>query len=292
MKTKIVVLVSVILILISCTSKNKKTDEHEKQVVTVSILPQKTFVEKIAGDDFDIQVLVPHGASPESYSLLPSQLKKISRSAAWFRLGYLGFELSWSEKINQLNQEMKIINLSEGLDLIVGEEVRHGDHIHFEGVDPHIWMSPKLVKQMAGKITETLSGLNPGKEDSYHANYQQFVTEIEQLDKKIREALKEFQGQAIMTFHPSLSYFTRDYGLVQYSLESEGKEPTAQHMARMVELARKENIDVIYIQSEFDKDHAHVFAEEIGGEVIEVWPLNPEWEKNLMEITQMIIENF
>jgi zinc transport system substrate-binding protein len=80
--------------------------------------------------------------------------------------------------------------------------------------------------------------------------------------------------------------------LVQHSLESGGKEPTPQHMARVVELARKENIRVIYIQSEFDKDHARVFAEEIKGKVVEVWPLNPDWEDNLLKMTHLFIENF
>lgn len=292
MMKNILLLISVLLILNSCTSNPKKSDEREKKVVTVSIIPQKTFVEKIAGDDFDIQVLVPHGASPESYTLLPSQLKQISRSDVWFRIGYIGFELSWREKIEQLNRNMKVVNLSEGLDLIAGENEQHGDHVHIEGVDPHIWMSPKLVKQMARQILSVLTELNPGKSSEYNSNYQQFLQDIDQLDAQIRNALEKYQGKAFVTFHPSLSYYARDYGLVQYPLESGGKEPTAQHMAKMVELARREKIDVIYIQSEFDRDHARVFAEEIKGKVVEVWPLNPEWEKNLLSITNLFIENF
>lgn len=261
-------------------------------MITVSILPQKTFVQKIAGNDFDVQVLVPHGASPESYSLLPSQLKKVSRSEAWFRLGYIGFELSWKDKVEQLNPNMEVVDLSEGLELIAGKEEQHGDHVHLEGVDPHIWLSPKLVKQMAEKMTEVLAGLNPENSDKYNANYQEFVKETDQLDAQIREALKDHQGKSFITFHPSLTYFAHEYGLVQYPLESGGKEPTPQHMAKVVELAREENIGVIYIQSEFDKENARVFAEEINGEIVEVRPLNPDWEENLLEITNLFIENF
>ncbi len=285
-------IITVVLFLVSCTSNKNRSDNQDKQVITVSILPQKTFVEKIAGTDFDIQVLVPHGASPETYSLLPSQLKQISHSEVWFRLGYIGFELSWREKVQQINRNMKVIDLSQGLDLIIGEEIKHGDHVHLEGVDPHIWMSPKLVKQMSEKMTAVLSELNPEKKDEYEINFQKFSKEIDKLDLQIRAALENYQGKAFITFHPSLSYFARDYNLVQYSLESGGKEPTAQYMAKMVELARKENINVIYIQSEFDRDHAHVFAEEIRGKVVEVYPLNPEWDKNILGITQLIIENF
>ncbi len=289
---KALLLITVVIVLFSCTSNNKQSEDQEKPVVTVSILPQKTFIEKIAGDDFKVQVLVPHGASPESYSLLPSQLKEISRSQVWFRMGYIGFELSWREKIEQINSDMRVVNLAEGLDLIVGEEVQHGDHVHIEGVDPHIWMSPRLVKQMSEEMTSVLSEVNPEKSDEYRANYQEFVKEIDRLDAEIRAALKDYEGKPFVTFHPSLSYFARDYNLVQYPLESGGKEPTAQHMAKMVELARSENIDVVYIQSEFDREHARVFAEEIDGEVVEVWPLNPKWEENLENITHLLIENF
>jgi len=145
---------------------------------------------------------------------------------------------------------------------------------------------------MAEKITGVLSELNPEKATEYKTNYMRFAKEIDQLDIQIRNALREYEGRSFITFHPSLTYFARDYGLVQHSLESGGKEPTPQHMARVVELARKENIRVIYIQSEFDKDHARVFAEEIKGKVVEVWPLNPDWEDNLLKMTHLFIENF
>jgi zinc transport system substrate-binding protein len=289
---QILLLFTAAVFLFSCTSNKSKTNENEKPVVTVSILPQKTFVEKIAGDDFDVQVLVPQGASPESYTLLPSQLKQISRSDVWFRIGYIGFELSWHDKVTELNRNMQVVDLSEGLDLITGEEIHHGDHVHLEGVDPHTWLSPEMVKQMAGRIAETLGSVNPEKSPEYNSNYLKFAKEIDHLDIKIRNALKDFQGKSFITFHPSLSYFARDYGLNQYPLESGGKEPTPQHMAKVVELARRENIGVVYIQSEFDREHARVFAEEIKGKVIEVWPLNPDWENNLLEMTNVFIDNF
>jgi zinc transport system substrate-binding protein len=289
---QILLTVAIAVFLFSCSSNKNKTGTEEKPVVAVSILPQKTFVEKIAGDDFNIQVLVPHGASPESYSLLPSQLKQISQAEVWFRVGYIGFELSWENRVLELNRNMRMVDLSDGLDLIAGEVVHHGDHVHIDGVDPHTWLSPGLVKQMAEKITGVLSELNPEKATEYKTNYMRFAKEIDQLDIQIRNALREYEGRSFITFHPSLTYFARDYGLVQHSLESGGKEPTPQHMARVVELARKENIRVIYIQSEFDKDHARVFAEEIKGKVVEVWPLNPDWEDNLLKMTHLFIENF
>src|SRR6056297_1028556 len=109
-----ILIFSVFVLFFSCNSKKNKNEDNgkEKKVVTVSILPQKTFIEKIAGNDFVVNVLLPPGASPADFTLIPSQLKDIARSEVWFRIGYIGFEYSWREKIVQANRNMKVVNLS------------------------------------------------------------------------------------------------------------------------------------------------------------------------------------
>lgn len=288
---KIIFLLIITVVIFSCNSKRTSNNETG-DVITVSILPQKTFIEKIAGDDFKVNVLIPPGSSPAAYSLLPSQLIDVAKSAVWFRIGYIGFEYSWKDKIAQANRKMKVVDLSEGLDLIADKVETHGDHVHMQGVDPHIWLSPVLVKQMARKIVGELSILKPEKRAEYEANYLKFSKEIDQINIEIKNKLKEFQGRKIIMFHPSLTYYARDYGLEQFSLETGGKEPTPKQLAKVVNLARDENLRIIYIQSEFDVEHARVFAEEIDGEIIQIWPLNPAWEDNLMEMTNIFIANF
>ncbi|TNF40150.1 MAG: zinc ABC transporter substrate-binding protein [Bacteroidetes bacterium] len=285
------VLLIVVIIFSACNSKKTKQEESGK-FITVSILPQKTFVEKISGDDFTVNVLIPPGTSPAAYTLLPSQLEEISKSVIWFRIGYIGFEHSWKDKIEQANTKMKVVDLSEGLDLIAQGTMQHGDHVHPVGVDPHIWLSPVLVKQMAKRILDELSALNPGQSAKYKTNYLEFVKETDQLNIEISNKLKPFEGRKIIVFHPSLSYFARDYGLLQYSLESGGKEPTPQRMTELIDMANNENIKVMYIQGELDRDHAQVFAEEVKGKIIQVRPLDPAWAENLMEMTNIIVDNF
>lgn len=288
-KTLVIILTS---ILLACGSQKNKNKDDEKPVVTVSILPLKTFVEEIAGNDFEINVLLPPGASPADFTMIPSQLKDIARSEVWFRIGYIGFEYSWRDKIEQANRNMKVVNLSEGLDLITDEYLPSGEKSSTGGINPHTWLSPTLVKQMAGRITEELLLLNPEKKSEYQANLARFVEKIDELDAEIRTALEPYEGRQIILFHPSLSYFAREYGLVQYSLEPGGKEPTPHRMAELVDFAKKENIRVIYIQSDLDRSQASVFAEEIDGEIVEMWPLNPEWFDNLREITGLLTKHF
>lgn len=285
---RILVMLAIAFIMASCGTKK----QEEAKVITVSILPQKTFVQKIVGDDFTINVLIPPGASPASYTLLPSQLKDIAQSAVWFRIGYIAFEHSWKDKIAQTNTKMKVINLAEGLDLIADQMEQHGDHVHIDGVDPHVWLSPVIVKQMGKVILDEVSKLKPEKSKEYEANYQKFAGECDQLDAELKSKLEPYKGRKFIVFHPSLSYYAREFGLDQYSLETGGKEPTPQHMKQIVDMANENNIRVIYIQSEFDRDHARVFAEEIKGKVVQVWPLNPEWAENLRSMTDLLIQNF
>jgi zinc transport system substrate-binding protein len=285
---KIVYLMILGLVVASCATK--KTDNAD--VVTVSILPQRTFVEKIAGDDFKINVLIPPGSSPAAYTLLPSQLKDIAQSAIWFRIGYIGFEHSWKDKIAEANTEMKVVNVSENLDLIADKFVHHGDHVHIDGVDPHVWLSPVLAKDICKTILEELVALKPDKEAEYTANYEQFVAECDALNAELKQKLSAYSGRKFIVFHPSLSYYAREYGLDQYSLETGGKEPTPQHLKNVVDMAKADNIKTIYIQSEFDREHARVFAKEIGGNIVEVWPLDPNWAENLRKMTDILVENF
>jgi zinc transport system substrate-binding protein len=260
-----------------------------KPVILVSILPQKTFIEKIGGDDFLVSVLIPHGANPTTYCLLPAQMEEISSAGVWFRMGYVGFELSWGDRIRETNPGMKIIDLSEKLELM--KEEIPGNGRNDTGTDPHTWLSPANVRTMAARILEELVILNPAKKDEYTLKFMEFEREIDYTDNEIRKTLENSKGKTIITYHPSLTYFARDYGLIQLSIEREGKEPTPAHLAMLASEARDSGIGVIYIQSEFDRELAGVFAGEINGRIIQIWPLNPDWSRNLTDIASTIASN-
>ena len=273
------------VVLSSCQPAKK---EEKQKVITVSILPQKTFVKKIAGDDFKVNVLIPDGGSPATYSLLPAQMKDILGSEAWFRIGYIGFEHAWMDKIMEANKKMKVYNLAEDLDLIASTMEKHGDHVHMDGIDPHVWLSPINVKKMAATIKSILTELNPEAKEKYAINYLKFIKEIDLLNIEIKNTLSDLTNKTIIVYHPSLAYFARDYGLIQESLEHEGKEPTPQHLKRMVDLAKDKNIKSIYIQTEFDREHARLFANEIGGEIIQIAPLDEYWQEGMLYIAEAI----
>jgi len=281
------ILFTALLIAGGCASHS--VQQTEKPEILVTILPEKSFIEKIAGSDFNISVLVPPGANPATYSLSPSQMIGISRASAWFRMGYVGFELTSAEKIREVNRKMKVVDLSSGLDLISGNAEKN--QALRAGVNSHTWLSPRRVKIMALQIKNELISLNPGKEKNYTEGYLKFLEEINSTDSTINRILKNDRGKKFITIHPSLCYFAKDYGLSELTMEEGGKEPTPAHLAFLTETAKKEGIKAVFIQSDYDQEVARTFADEIHGQIIRIWPLNPDWSNNLISIAGILRKN-
>lgn len=262
----------------------------DKRLITVSILPQKYFVEKIAGDLFDVQVLVPPSASPATYSLAPSQMKELSQSMGWLRIGKIGFEQAWHQKIEDTNPKLKVFDTSAQADWITSEGEEHEGHVHAHGIDPHIWMAPDEVRKIARLTAEALAQLVPDKKAYFETNLASFEKEIDALDLQLQRKFEGIDNRKFLIFHPSLTYLAREYNLTQVAVEVEGKEPSPRYMGTLVEDARSEGIRVIFIQKEFDKENARQLADEIQGDVVQIDPLNENWEVQLQEIADKIVE--
>lgn len=91
--------------------------QPEEETLYVSILPLKSIVGGIVGDDFDVRVLVPAGASPETFEPTPRQFVDLNRARLIFNVGLIDFETTLLGKIEARN---KVVDLSRGIDLIAG----------------------------------------------------------------------------------------------------------------------------------------------------------------------------
>ncbi len=285
------------------TAKTQKTP-----MVTVSILPQQHFLQRIGGDNFQVHVMIPPGHNPATYEPTPQQMKAVSQSVIYFRIGHIPFEKAWMDKIVSNNKNMTVVDTSKGVSLITGmpahshgepeeskehrhdHEAEHDDHHHHGGTDPHIWLSPAAVKIQARHIYDALANTDPANKSLYQNNYNSFISDIDTLDTEMETILAPLKGTKFMVFHPAWSYLARDYGLVQFPIEIEGKEPGVATLKRVIDTAKKENIQVIFVQKQFSAAAAQTVASEIGGRVIAMDPLAPNWLKNMKTIAQTFKE--
>lgn len=167
------------------------------------------------------------------------------------------------------------------------EEHEAHEH-HHEGLDPHIWLAPSLVKKMAHTALQSLQQVDPANSGVFRKNYQMFAMEIDELDAGLKKALKGKEGLEFIVFHPSWGYFAKEYHLKQVAIEVEGKDPKAAQLKKLIEHARERGIRVVFVQPQFSTRSARLIAKEIKGEVISIDPLAENWGSNMRLVAEKL----
>ena len=270
--------------------------------VSVSILPQKYFVEQIAGNRAEVMVMVRPGASPATYEPRPRQMRRLESGDLYFAIG-APFERTWLPKIAALNPNLPIVHTEDGIQRIPMEEHDHDDHHthkahketqaharELEIPDPHIWLAPKLVAVQAKNILRGLQQVDPGHADEYKRNCDRFLSSIADTDRKISDILAAIpeHERTFMVFHPSWGYFARAYDLRQIPIESEGKEPGPRQLAKIIDQGKELNIRAVFVQKQFSSKSAELIARGMGARVVALDPLAENWEENLIKAAKAI----
>lgn len=272
---------SIIYSLSACAPPSKQ----EEKVISVSIDPQKYFLEQIVGNKFTVNTAIPSGSNPETYDPSPSQMVNIGRSQIYFKVGNLGFENTWLNNISANNPSLKIIDCSTGIKVIAD------DHGHPNG-DPHIWSSTKTALTVSTTMYNAMIEADPKNKDFYLDRFKNLERTIQQTDSIVKHYLSEAPSKSFIIYHPALSYFAEQYGLKQYSIEVEGKAPTPQQIAQLVKKAKLENIKVIFVQEEYDIKNAEPIAKETGAKLVTINPLSYNWNEELIKIAKAISDKY
>jgi zinc transport system substrate-binding protein len=275
---------------------SKPADESFSGIsVFVSIPPQKYFVEKIGGDYCRVQALIPAGASPHTFEPKPRQLAELAKADCYFSVG-VEMERVWLPKLLSIQPALPVIPTDSGIEKVMMEEAdgdmghNGGDgHDHHEGADPHIWLSPDLVKLQASIILRALQELDTAHAVAYQEQFDRFMDEIDSLKLRITGRLRDCgAGKHFMAFHPSWGYFARAFGLHQIAVEVEGKEPGMRQLGEIVSRARREGVKSVLVQPGFSAKTASVIAHQIGGRTLVADPLAEDWAENLERVAEVL----
>jgi len=268
-------------------------------MVAVSVLPQKYFVESIGGDRVNVFVVVPPGAGPATYEPAPSDMRNMSRASVWFTVG-VTFEDPWIPRFIDSNPGLKVVSTIRDIqrrpmDRYSVESPRGGEHHgHDHGYgspDPHVWLSPELVRSQAAVIAYELAAIDSSRSGFYMDNLLRFEEEIDSLQSEIHGLLDSIPDRDFMVFHPAWGYFCDEFGLTQIPVESGGSEPSPAGMSALVDYARDRGISTVFVSPQFSTSSAEAIAAEIGGNVVQVDPLAEEWADNLYSAAEKIAES-
>lgn len=266
--------------------------------VAVSIPPQAHFVETIGGEHVDVQVMVPANAEPVTYEPTSRQMAALSRADLYFSIG-VPFEKGWLPRFRSANSEMTVIDTVASIQrraMTTHTGHDHGEQDHDApdetARDPHVWLSPPLVRLQAETIRDALIEAAPERAADFHRGFRRLAEQINTLDNAILDALSGIDPDArrFLVFHPAFGYFGASYGLEQMPIEVEGKEPGPRELAGIIEQARDHHIRVIFIEPQFAQGAARTIAREIDGEVLTLDPLARDWPAGMRAIAATLAE--
>jgi zinc transport system substrate-binding protein len=253
----------------------------DKKMLSVSIEPQKYFLETITGGKYQVNCVISSGVNPESFDPSPAQMVALSKSLLYFKVGGRGlkFEGEWIKKVTINSRSLSIVDCSEGVSMLDGSHA---------GSDPHVWSAPRTATVMARNMYDAVVKLDPENEDFYTRNLNTLLAEFAATDSIIKSYIAKAPSKAFFIYHPALSYFADEYGLRQYSIEYEGKNPTPMLLKQSIDTARQNNIKVVFIQLEFDRKNAETLADEIGAEIVPLNLLSYHWSEQLIKIAKAL----
>ena len=261
--------------------------------------------------------MVQPGASPHTYEPKTSQMKALAASKVYFSTG-VSFEHVWLDKFKKNAKKTLFVDLSNGIEKLAMAEHEHHDeeeheehkdehkaHDHDEhkheakdnhdgedGLDPHIWLDPILVKIQAKNIYDTMLKVDAQNADFYKENYDQFIKELDELDANLKTILAPFKDKAFMVFHPSWGYFAKRYDLEQISIEIEGKEPKPNELIELIAEAKKHDIKIVFVAPQFSQKSAKTISKNINANVAQIDPLTDNWKESMLNTANQIANSY
>lgn len=284
MNKTILLIAVVISTLLGCTPR-----PNSEEYISVTIAPLQYIVNCITDSTIKVNTLIPKGMSPESGDFSIETLKKLHDSKACIYFGTLPFEEAQLMPILQSDKSVKGITLAPANTTDkahchdLADECNHDHHC-----DPHVWLSIKSMKAISHTIAHELCTLYPEQKEQFIGNSKNLSHKLDSLDNLFTQLFAGKETNTFIIFHPALTTFAEDYGLVQLSIEEHGKEPSPGHLQSIIEQAKSENVKLLLMQEENDKTQCQQIADECNATIV---IFNPLAENYIAEMEQLA-DNF
>lgn len=296
---KILYLLFIIVLAATACSKHSAADSNDT-IYAVSIEPQRWLLEQLVDSGAEIVTMLTPGSNPETYEPSLSRRALADNAVMYFATGALPFEDAL-----EASSSIPFVNTSEGIVPIYGthdhahshhehgKDHTHGDghgdaHSHEGAPDPHFWTSLSGAAAMARNMAASLTLLNPEDAPIYAKRLKALLTRLDSLNVGIAAELVDAPSKTFAVWHPSLSYFARDYGLEQLAVGQESKEMSARQTREIIDRAKTDSVRVFFFQKEFDARQAEAINKEIGSRLVTIDPLDYHLDRQLQTVADAI----
>ncbi|MFQ5721521.1 MAG: metal ABC transporter solute-binding protein, Zn/Mn family [Candidatus Aminicenantales bacterium] len=243
--------------------------------VITTIFPLKEFTQAVCQDKGQVELLLPPGAEVHSWRPRPTDIVRLAKADLFI---YIGAYLEpWiHDLLKGINTpKLKTLEVSRNLSLGAGEQTFPSQVEEYHKLDPHIWLDFQIDQMIIEKIAVCLSDLDPQNSLFYHKNSEFYQERLQKLDREFRDTLQDCaQRIFILGGHSAFGYLAHRYNLRQITLYglSPDSKPSPHQLVKIVDLAKKYKVKVIYFEKYVSPDLARVIAREVGAKTL---VLNP-----------------
>ncbi|MEK4495300.1 metal ABC transporter solute-binding protein, Zn/Mn family [Ureibacillus sp. FSL W8-0352] len=269
-------LLAMTLLLTACT--NNESNQEKSNVIDIytTVYPLQYFAKQIGGDYVNVSSIYPPGANEHTFEPTQKDIIALADADVFFYIG-LGLEGFVENAKNSLaNERVIFVPVAEKIDeqklqTSVGhshEEHEHEHDHHHGDVDPHVWLSPTISKDIALTIKNELVNLLPEQENTFNTNYERLIKRLEELDQQYKDLASQASSKTFFVSHAAFGYIAGNYGLTQIPVAglNSQSEPSQKELAEIVALAKKHQIKYILFEQNVSSKLASVIQEEIGAE--------------------------
>lgn len=253
----------IILSLVACNgnereNKISKNKSNEPLNVYTTIYPFQYFTERIGQDNISVENIVPPGSDAHSIEMTTKEMVKLAEGDVFIHsgTGLEGFVDAVNDAIK--NEDIKIVNATENIDLISSKEEEHveeeidkdDEHGSEMNVDPHVWLDPIRSIAVAEIIKNALVDLDPDNKVNYEKNFNNLKNDLEELDSEFKQMVNSSQTTTFIVSHSAYGYWEDVYGLKQIGITglSPTDEPSQKELIEIIELVRENNLQYIYFE--------------------------------------------
>lgn len=296
-KKILIILTLVILSITGCSSNtndnnksgNSKDKEDSIKVVT-SFYPMYLLASNVVKDIDNVELINMTNSATgclHDYSLTTDNIKLLEDCDV-FIINGAGME-SFLDKVLEQKPDLKIIDTSEGIELIKSDYEEESDdhdhdhdHDHDEEYNPHVWLSVENAIKQVENIENKLIEYNSINKDKYSQNAREYIEQLSNLDNKIHSELDNIKNKNIVTFHEAFPYFAKEYGLniVGVVQREAGSEPSAKELQETIEKIKKLDVKAICVEPQYSTKAAETISKETNVKVYTLDPIVTEESKN------------
>ena len=122
---------------------------------------------------------------------------------------------------------------------------------------------------MAQNIAQGLSQRYPAYADTFRANLDALLGDLDVLDAYGKETLSDLSCRELIPFHDGFSYFAQafDLTILEAVEEESGSEASAQELIHLIEDVREHHLPAIFTETSGSTSAAQIISREAGCKV-------------------------